>query len=148
MAGINYGRVALGGLAAGGVANACDFVISTFLMAGDLQRMTRRLNLDWEVVNGPGVLVTWTIVDFLYATLMVWTYAAIRPRFGPGPKTAILAGLVIFAAATVVLFGFQSMGIFTMDSFIKNALFSLGTAVLASLAGGAIYKEDESKESP
>jgi hypothetical protein len=140
--GINYARVALGGLAAGVVANVCDFLISTYFMADDLQRLTRRLSLDWSVVNGPAVLVTWTVVDFIYATLMVWTYAAIRPRLGPGPKTALCAGLVIYAAVTVVLFGFQSMGIFTLDSFIKNSLLSLVTAVLASLVGGAVYKED------
>ena len=81
-------------------------------------------------------------MDFIYATLMVWTYAAIRPRLGPGPKTAVIAGLVIYASATSVLFGFQSMGIFTTDSFVKNAVYSLGTAVLASLVGGAVYKED------
>jgi hypothetical protein len=140
--GINYARVTLGGLAAGVVANVCDFLISTYFMADDLQRLTRRLNLDWSVVNGPAVLVTWTVVDFIYATLIVWTYAAIRPRLGPGPKTAVCAGLVIYAAVTVVLFGFQSMGIFTLDSFIKNALLSLVTAVLASLVGGAVYKEN------
>jgi hypothetical protein len=140
--GINYVRVVLGGLAAGVVANVCDFLISTYFMADDLQRLTRRLNLDWSVVNGPAVLVTWTVVDFIYATLIVWTYAAIRPRLGPGPKTAVCAGLVIYAAVTVVLFGFQSMGIFTLDSFIKNALLSLVTAVLASLVGGAVYKEN------
>jgi len=143
MGGINYGRVALGGLAAGLVANACDFFISTYLMADDLQRLARRLNLDWDVVNGPGVLVTWILIDFLYATLIVFTYAAIRPRFGPGPKTAMIAGLVIYAASTVVLFGFQSMGIFTQDSFVKNAVYSLVTAMLASLVGGAVYKEAE-----
>jgi hypothetical protein len=140
--GINYARVALGGLAAGVVANVCDFLSNTYLMSDDVQRLTRRLNLDWSVVNGPAVLATWTIVDFIYATLMVWTYAAIRPRLGPGPKTALCAGLVIYAAVTVVLFGFQSMGIFTLDSFLKNALLSLITAVLASLVGGAVYKEN------
>ena len=140
--GINYARVALGGLAAGVVANVCDFLISTYFMADDLQRLTRRLSLDWSVVNGSAVLVTWTVVDFIYATLIVWTYAAIRPRLGPGPKTALCAGLVIYSAVTVVLFGFQSMGIFTLDSFIKNSLLSLVTAVLASLVGGAVYKED------
>ena len=141
MAGINYGRVALGGLAAGAVANVCDFVISSYLMADDLQRLSRRLSLDWEVVNGPRVLVTWVAVDFVYATLMVFTYAAIRPRFGPGPKTAMIAGFVVYAAATVVLFGFQAMGIFTQDSFVRNAVYSLVTAMLASLVGARIYAE-------
>jgi hypothetical protein len=141
MNGINYGRVVLGGLAAGVVANVCDFLISAYLMADDLQRMTRRLGLDWELVNSSSVFLTWTVVDFLYGLLIVWVYAAIRPRFGPGPKTAVVAALAIYAAPTMVLFGFQSMGVFATDSFLKNALFSAITAVLAGLAGGAVYKE-------
>jgi hypothetical protein len=55
--------------------------------------------------------------------------------------TAVVAGLAIYAAPTMVLFGFQSMGVFATDSFLKNALFSAITAVLAGLAGGAVYKE-------
>ncbi len=142
MAGINYGRVVLGGLAAGVVANVCDYVISVHIMATDLQRMARRLNLNWEVVNGSSVLITWVVVDFIYALLIVWTYAAIRPRLGAGPKTAVIAGLVPYAAMTLVLAGFQSMGVFALDSFVKNAVLSLGTVVLASLAGGAVYREN------
>ena len=141
MAGINYGRVVLGGLAAGVVVNVCDTVIAMFLMTNDLQRMARRLNLNWEVVNSPSVAITWAVVDFLYAFLIVWTYAAMRPRLGPGPKTAVIAGLVPYTAMVLVLAGFQSMGIFALDSFVKNAALSLGTVVLASLAGGAVYKE-------
>ena len=52
-----------------------------------------------------------------------------------------MAGLVIFAASTVVLFGFQQMGIFALDAFIKNAAASAVVAVLAGLAGGAVYRE-------
>jgi magnesium-transporting ATPase (P-type) len=142
MTGINYPRVLLGGLAAGVVANICDSVINALLMAEDMRRMAQRLGLDSAAVNGTGAIVTWIIIDFIYALLIVWTYAAIRPRLGPGPKTAVTAGLVIFSAVTVVLFGFQQMGIFTPDAFIKNTFFSLVTVVLVSLTGGAVYKED------
>ena len=31
-----------------------------------------------------------------WAFVTVWLYAAIRPRFGPGPKTAICAGLIVW----------------------------------------------------
>ena len=141
MAGINYGRVLLGGLAAGVVANACDAFTGMVLMADDMQRMAQRLSLDPNVINAPSVAVTWIVVDFLYATLIVWTYAAIRPRFGPGPKTAALAALVICLAVTVVLSGFVAMGIFTQDLYLKSAAFSLVTAVLAGLTGGYVYKE-------
>jgi hypothetical protein len=141
MTGINYGRVILGGLAAGVVANACDVLTGMFLMADDMQRMARRLNLDPMALNSPSVAVTWVVVDFIYALLIVWTYAAIRPRLGPGPGTAVKAGLVIYAAVTVVLFGFVGMGVFTPDTFLKSSALSLVTVVLTSLTGGYVYKE-------
>ena len=142
MTGINYGRVVLGGLVGGVVANVGDFIVNSTIMADDMVRMAQRLNLNQAVMASPAVGMTWVVVDFVYVTLIVWTYAAIRPRFGPGPWTAIKAGIVLWAAVGVVLFGFQSMGIFTPDSFVKSAVLSLATTILASLAGGWVYKED------
>ena len=141
MAGINYGRVLLGGLVAGIVANVCDTIIGMFIMADDMQRMVQRLGLDQRVFTSTSTMVTWVVVDFIYATLIVWTYAAVRPRLGPGPKTAMLVGTVLCGAVTVVLFGFQQMGVFTIDSFIKNAVLSFGTALLASVAGARVYRD-------
>jgi hypothetical protein len=141
MAGINYGRVLLGGLAGGVVANACDFVSNTLLLADDMQQMAQRLSLDYDTLNSTSVMVTWIVVDFLYATIIAWTYAAIRPRLGPGPWTAMTAGLVIFAAVTVILFGFAQMGIFTMPTFVKATMLSTVTAVLTGLAAGKVYHE-------
>jgi hypothetical protein len=141
MAAINYGRVMLGGLVGGVVANIGDFVANTVIMADDMARMAQRLNLNQNLIASPAVGMTWVIVDFVYITLIVWTYAAIRPRFGPGPATAIKAGLVLWAAVCSVLFGFESMGIFTPDSFVKSAVLSLATTILGSLAGAWTYKE-------
>ena len=141
MAPINYGRVVLGGLVGGVVANIGDFLVNNMIMADDMVRMAQRLNLNQVVMASPAVGMTWVIVDFVYVTLIVWTYAAIRPRFGPGPGTAIKSGVVLWAAVSAVLFGFQSMGIFTSDSFFKSAVLSLATTMLASLAGAWVYKE-------
>jgi hypothetical protein len=140
MAGINYTRVLLGGLAAGVVANACDMAIA-LLTAEDMQRMAQRLSLNQARINSTSTAVSWILIDVVYATLIVWTYAAIRPRFGPGPRTAIRAGLVLYAAVTVILFGFQRMGFFTPDMYLKNAVLSLVTAILVSLTGGWMYRE-------
>lgn len=141
MAGINYGRVLLGGLAAGVVANIGDSITGLLLVASDMQRMIQRLNLDPGAMNAPSTMATWIAIDFVYATLMVWTYAAIRPRLGPGPQTAVTAGLVIFAAVTIVLLGFVPMGVFTPDLFVKQTLCSLVNAVATSYVGGMVYKE-------
>src|SRR5437667_4515115 len=39
------------------------------------------------------------IGGFVLGVLLVWLYAAIRPRFGPGPKTSLIAGLVLWFLA-------------------------------------------------
>jgi hypothetical protein len=141
MAGINYGRVAIGGLVGGIVANVCDFVSNSFVLADDMQQMAQRLGLDQAHLASSTVMITWIVIDFIYATLIVWTYAAIRPRLGPGPATALSAGLVLFAAVTVILYGFTEMGIFTTATFVKASLFSALTAALTSLAGAKVYTE-------
>ena len=33
--------------------------------------------------------------------LLVWLYAAIRPRFGPGPRTATYAALVVWVCGFI-----------------------------------------------
>jgi small-conductance mechanosensitive channel len=143
MTDINYPRVAIGGLAAGVVANVCDFITNNFLIADDMQRMVVRLNLDRNAVASTSVGITWMVVDFIYALLIVWTYAAIRPRLGPGKYTAIAAGMVPYLSSTAVLFGFHAMGIFAADAFMKSVALSFITTVLASLTGGYLYKENE-----
>lgn len=138
----NVSRVVLGGAAAGLVANILDFVWYQFVMAADMEVMIQRLGLRREVVESTSLLVTWTAIDLVYGILLVLTYAAIRPRCGPGPATAVYAALLPFSAVTLFMCGYTAMGIFTMDAFLKGSLFFLITSVAAALAGGYIYREE------
>ena len=56
-------------------------------------------------------------------------------------RAAVTAALVIFAAITVILYGFMEMGIFTSATFVKATVISAVTAVLTGLAGGKVYSE-------
>jgi hypothetical protein len=85
--------------------------------------------------------VPWIVVDFVLGMVVVWTYAAIRPRFGPGVRTAILAGVVPWLAASAVVFGFSSMGLMPLDAFVKGTLAALVTVTLGSIAGAWLYTE-------
>ena len=40
-----------------------------------------------------GVTVLMVVLIFLVGILLIWLYAAIRPRYGAGPGTAVLAGV-------------------------------------------------------
>lgn len=92
MAGINVGRVIVGGLVAGLVANVFDFVISSYLLADDIAEMIGRLNL--SVAAFQSAVWVFVVVDFAWGLLLVFTYAAIRPRFGSGAKTAVISGVL------------------------------------------------------
>jgi hypothetical protein len=93
MSGINVGRVIVGGLAAGFVANVFDFIITSYLLANELAGTIARLNLNAAAIESS--VWAFVIVDFIWGLLLVFTYAAIRPRFGPGPKTAIISGVPV-----------------------------------------------------
>jgi hypothetical protein len=142
MASINLGRVVAGGLVAGVVANAIDFVTNTYILASDIATWAPTRNLDPAAINSGPVAATWIVVDFIFGLLLVATYAAMRPRLGAGPKTAILAGLALWIAVTTVLFGFTQMGVFSMALFVKGSICALINTVAASVVGAAVYKEE------
>ena len=144
MASINMGRVVAGGLVAGVVANAIDFVTNTYILAADLAAWAPARNIDPATLTSPQVAGTWVVVDFIYGLLIVWTYASIRPRFGAGVSTAILAGMVIYLAPTIVLFGFTMMGMLSMGMFVKGSIAAIVSTLAAAVAGASVYKEEGS----
>jgi len=148
MASINLGRVVAGGLVAGVVANAIDFVTNTYVLASDWAAFAPTRNLDPAAFTSGSVAAVWITVDFAFGLLLVWTYAAIRPRFGGGPKTAVLAGLVLYVTATVVLFGFSQMGLMSTALFVKGSLCAIVSTLAASVAGAAVYKEGVAAAGP
>jgi hypothetical protein len=136
---MNIGRIILGGVIAGIVANAGDYLINVYLMADEGTAMVQRLNLSAAAVEGS--LVTWIIVDVILGLLLVFTYAGFRPRFGAGPRTAIIAGVTIWLAICAVFAGLMSMGIYTQQAYLKSSVLTLANTVIASLAGAYFYRE-------
>ena len=141
MSSINTGKVITAGLLAGLVFNIVDTVSNFTVLAPDMNAMVERLHLDPAIMTDFSKAIPWIAIDFILGILVVWTYASIRPRFGPGPKTALLAGLVPYLAVTVVLYGFTVMGVFTMAMYLKSSVFAAISLSLGSLAGGWAYKE-------
>lgn len=139
---INTGKVVAGGLVAGVVSNAVDFVTNNYVLAADWQAWAAAHNIDPATLTSGPVATTWIVVDFLFGLLLVWTYAAMRPRFGAGIQTAVFAGLVIYLAPTLVIFGFTMMGMLTMAMFVKGSIAAIISTFGAAIAGAAIYKEE------
>ncbi len=139
MSGINIERVIVGGLAAGLVANVFDFLITSYAFASDMSAMTARLNLDAAAVES--AVWVFVVVDFIWGLLLVFTYTAIRPRFGPGPKAALISGVLPWLAISLVEAQISAIGIWTWPSYLKGAGLYLASALVASLVGAALDKE-------
>ncbi len=138
MNGINLGRVIAGGMAAGLLLNCVDAFVGMVLLPDEMTAMVARLSLNPETANNP---LAWVVVDFLYGITIVFAYAAMRPRFGAGPKTGVIAGVTLWFAISLIIFGFHAMGIFGPKLYITNLIAQGIAAALAGMVGGWLYRE-------
>lgn len=138
---MNIGKVATGGLLAGLLFNIGDFVINAFVLPADGQELARRFGTDPAALMSFSGTAPWLVVDFLMGLLVVFTYAAMRPRFGPGPKTAVIAAFVLFAAISLVLTGFTSMGMMTAGMLARGSIASIVNMSIGAIAGASMYSE-------
>ena len=143
MAGINTGKVVVGGLAAGVVMNVIDFCANTFVLQNTMKADFDKLNPAlWAAMNGTNSMVGFVVIDFILGILLVWLYAAIRPRFGAGAGTAVKAGLFAWLFGGAIWYSLVVMGILSNTSFVMAGAVSLVNLVASALVGGMVYKEE------
>ncbi|HEY7699138.1 MAG TPA: hypothetical protein VIE88_12025 [Vicinamibacteria bacterium] len=141
---INMGRVLLGGLVAGLVMNVSETVLHAGVLAADGAKLIEewgRLGLKAEM--RPSLLVWLVGITFVLGILAVWTYAAIRPRYGAGPKTALCAGLAVWAMSYLYAGVYVHAGIVVVPPKLTwvPVAWSLVEVPLATLLGAWLYRE-------
>jgi hypothetical protein len=92
-------------------------------------------------VEGAGSMVAFVVLDLLFGILLVWTYAAMRPRFGAGAKTAMIAGLQVWLVGLLMYLGMTIMGMWTWGYMITGGIVFLVSMLIAAFIGGMLYKE-------
>ncbi|MFQ5742696.1 MAG: hypothetical protein ACE5HV_03810 [Acidobacteriota bacterium] len=137
---INMGRVILGGLLAGLVMNIGETLLNTVIVGEEFEAATEALGL--PPVGGSAIAI-FVIMGFALGCAMVWLYAAIRPRFGAGPKTAICAGLLIWSFVYLYAgIGWMAMGLFPSSLIMVSILWGLFEVPISAVAGAWLYKEE------
>jgi hypothetical protein len=140
---INTRKVVVGGLAAGVVLAVLDFFVNGVLMAEQNTAALTALNPSLaENMESGGLMAVFILCDLLFGWLLVWTYAAMRPRFGAGPKTAVLAGVQVWFVAVILYFSMTAMGMWTWGYFFAGVLTFLVLMVVAAYVGAMLYKEE------
>jgi hypothetical protein len=135
---INYSRVLSCGLVAGIV-----WLILGSIVTALFGREFAALPNNHLAHPTPGFIVFNVVIDLLEGISIVWLYAVLRPVYGIGYKTAIIAA---FAWWLIVTFGdatWCSFGFFPPGAVIPLMIGTLPALIGATLAGAKFYKDRE-----
>ncbi|MGB6743357.1 MAG: hypothetical protein WBE38_06820 [Terracidiphilus sp.] len=137
---INLGRVIIAGLVAGIVSDILGYVVDGVLLAPRWAAGMKALG-HGEFTSSQVIL--FNILGLVSGIVLIWVYAAIRPRFGAGPKTAICAGIVVWVISVLIPnLGFMWFsGLFSRHLTVFTTAGGLVEIVVGALAGAALYKE-------
>lgn len=142
MAAINTGKVITSGLAAGVALNVIDFVSNTYILGARMKTDLDAVNPSlWTAMNDTKNIAWFIALDFVLGIMLVWFYAAIRPRFGAGPGTAIKAGVFMWIFGSMTWLYFYFMGLMSMGSYLLGSVMALVNFVVAAWVGGMLYTE-------
>jgi hypothetical protein len=136
---INLKGVIVGGLLAGVVLNVVDFLLFGVVLKNDIAAF---LSAAGKPAMTTSTMILFTVLDFLYGIFLVWIYAAIRPRFGAGPATAVKAGLISWVAVGLFHYLFEApMGMWPQNVALMGTLVALVQQPLAVVVGAKLYTE-------
>ena len=141
---INLGRVILGGIVAGIVADILDFPVDGVWLAGHWTNSMKTLGMPTSMSTTQ--MVSYNLLGIVGGLVSIWIYAAIRPRFGAGVKTAVRAGLAVWVLSAllpnigIMLVTFP-VYVFGRRLTLYTTLGALVEIVIGTIAGAALYKE-------
>jgi hypothetical protein len=140
---INTSKVVVGGLAAGVVNNVLSGLVQGMLLG---KRMMDEMVAAAPSLQGKGegtmTMVCRILTGFVIGMLITWLYAAMRPRFGPGPKTAFLAGFVVWLCGFIFYMDWLYVGMMSVGLYAIVSVAMLVICAITGWVGGMIYKED------
>jgi len=72
----------------------------------------------------------------------VWLYAAIRPRYGAGPKTAAIAGFSWWLIATINTWQWGDLGFLPLRDLLGLIIASLPILIAITMVGAWSYRKE------
>jgi hypothetical protein len=141
MSQINWGRVIAGGLIAAIIYFVTDGLMHERLLGADWKAVYDNLRIANPEHSGFGVHY-FAVFELGRGLISLFLYATMRSHFGPGPKTAALAGIVAWIAFSVTgPAQFIPLEFFSTALWLKAGTVQLITSILATIAGAAFYKD-------
>jgi hypothetical protein len=137
---INWKKVLLGGIVAGVIIDVVEGVFEGVILGPQWRQAM--LMLGHPLQETGGQMVLHVSLGLAYGISAVWVYAAIRPRYGAGPKTALYAGLSMWVIGYLLpSLNWGSRGLFPNHLVAIAVVVGLFEIVVATEAGAWLYQE-------
>jgi hypothetical protein len=138
---INWTRVVIGGIVAAVILFIAGFIIHGLILGPDWTAWQNAGHMPLALPHGTAVVI-WIIVSLINGLTGVWIYASIRPRYGAGAKTALIAGLMIWLVGGLIaaLAGY-ALGNVPHRVVAIAGIGDLIADLIAIVAGAYFYKE-------
>ena len=135
---INWGRVFLCGLLTGVVWGVLATIAVT-LVGGDFLAAVPA-GQPFPPTSA-GLLAFFIITNLVLGISTMWLYAAIRPRYGPGAKTAAVAGFALWFIGSWADAVWAALGVVPPGVLVAPVAASLPAIIVAAVVGAWLYKE-------
>ena len=140
---INTKKVLVGGLVAGVIINIIDFVANTFILGARMKAESDAFKPGMsDAMMAGNAVISYVIMDLVLGFALIWTYAAFRPRFGAGARTATYVAVLFWLLAMIFTAGYRQMGIMSSGLWWSFAFIGLVNFLIAAWAGAAVYSEE------
>jgi hypothetical protein len=137
---INMGRVILGGIIAGVIINVVEGVVNGVILQPQWSEAAKAIGR--PAATSAKQIVAFNVWGFAAGIVAVWLYAAMRPRFGPGPRTAMRAGAAVWLLAHAMANGMMAfLHVYPIGLLVTVTAVGLVEVLIAATAGACFYRE-------
>jgi hypothetical protein len=139
---INVGRMLLGGIVAGILLFMADGFIHSKLLHEHWMAAMKAAGRSVQAEEHGSDMLYFAAFELLRGVALAWVYAVFRTHYGPGPGTAICAGLALWAIMFPVFFLQEvPLGFYSTTLLALWSLYEIIPSVIAGLVAGALYKD-------
>ena len=137
---MNWKHIILGGLITAllfslGFLNAVVFAPGWF---GAVEESFGR-SFEWNIGGAAAQVLLFVVMGIG----LIWLYAAIRPRYGPGPRTAAIAGFVMWLITSTRDASWLAWGFIPAQTLTVSTLVCLPILIGATMLVAWVYNDEE-----
>jgi hypothetical protein len=137
---INTSRVIFGGIVAGVIINVVEGVMNGVILQPQWSEAAKTIGRAGTI--SARQIAAFNVWGFAAGIIAIWLYAAMRPRFGVGPKTALKAGAAVWLLAYAMANAMMAfLHIFPVGLLVTVTAVGLVEVLGATMAGAYFYRE-------